>query len=290
MITVAGGIILALLFLVLAPLTMAYMGAAFHDVVEGIFKPTLKFLWKWATPIFLLAQVDSSFRDFYNFRLDAGVGGIFFGLLWIVFWAYLTYRFIKIVTFENKFNLNINKDAEGATTEDIEQQVEHISSTDLEGAKAHLRATARDRIAGDVFFQGVCVDKVINYEYVTADDERSKWDFHQYMCETSGSTQGRKISVLWALEENIDLRDEFFGALEYPYATVRDLQTAVDRARTEAEFMEQNSDLIKYFDGVYPTNPAWQKNEAEVRRRSAEALRKETIRAKLKNTSPNKAK
>lgn len=285
MITIAGGIILALLFLVLAPLTVAYMGAVFDDVVEGILKPTLNFCWKWITPILLANKVYLELQSFYYFGLDNGVLAIFWGLVWIVFWVCLTYGFIKNITFGNKFTLNSIKHERAAAPENIEQQVTQVSSINVESYKSHLRKTAKDRIAGDTFFQGVCVDKVIEYEAVTGNEERSKWDFHQFMCRTSGSTHDQKISVLWALEENIDLRNEFFTALEYPDATERDLQAAVNGASTEAEFMEENSELIKYFDGIYPTNPAWQKREAYDRQKSAEALRKEAIRAKLLSTS-----
>ena len=142
----------------------------------------------------------------------------------------------------------------------------------------------REQEVASANFTEYCLNQVIAYESETSEDLRSKHSFNLHV--TSDTYRHfNAITHIWNLAINSSRRAEFLAALEYPEFIEKDLNKAVDMARTKEAFLENNKEMTTYFDGKYPINPEWLRNEQsderKLRKLEAEEARKRELRAKL---------
>ena len=143
--------------------------------------------------------------------------------------------------------------------------------------------SSREREVASANFTEYCLDQVIVYESKTSEDLRSKHSFNLYVTSVAHSSLGS--THIWEQSINSSTKAEFLAALEYPEFIEKDLNNAVARARTKEVFLENNKEMTAFFDGKYPVNPEWLRNEQsderKLRKLEAEEARKRELRAKL---------
>ena len=145
----------------------------------------------------------------------------------------------------------------------------------------NMEERKREQEVASANFTEYCLNKVIVYESETSEDLRSKHSFNLY----ATSDVGFLTSNIWNLSINSSRKAEFLAALEYPEFIEKDLKNAVANARTKEAFLENNKEMTTFFDGKYPINPEWLRNEQDderkLRKLEAEEARKRELRAKL---------
>jgi hypothetical protein len=143
---------------------------------------------------------------------------------------------------------------------------------------------SREREVASANFTEYCLNKVIAYESKTSEDLRSKHSFNLYVTSYA-NRDFNSFNHIWNLSINSSRKAEFLAALEYPEFIEKDLNNAVAKARTKEAFLENNKEMTTFFDGKYPINPEWLRNEQsderKLRKLEAEEARKRELRAKL---------
>ena len=145
----------------------------------------------------------------------------------------------------------------------------------------NMEERKREQEVASANFTEYCLNKVIVYESETSEDLRSKHSFNLYATSDVSFLK----THIWNLSINSSRKAEFLAALEYPEFIEKDLKNAVANARTEETFLENNKEMTTFFDGKYPINPEWLRNEQDderkLRKLEAEEARKRELRAKL---------
>jgi hypothetical protein len=145
----------------------------------------------------------------------------------------------------------------------------------------NMEERKREQEVASANFTEYCLNKVIVYESETSEDLRSKHSFNLYATSDVSFLK----THIWNLSINSSRKAEFLAALEYPEFIEKDLKNAVANARTKEAFLENNKEMTTFFDGKYPINPEWLRNEQDderkLRKLEAEEARKRELRAKL---------
>lgn len=144
----------------------------------------------------------------------------------------------------------------------------------------NMEERKREQEVASANFTEYCLNKVIVYESETSEDVRSKHSFNLYATSDVSFLK----THIWNLSINSSRKAEFLAALEYPEFIEKDLKNAVANARTKEAFLENNKEMTTFFDGKYPINPEWLRNEQaderKLRKLEAEEARKRELRAK----------
>ena len=145
----------------------------------------------------------------------------------------------------------------------------------------NMEERKREQEVASANFTEYCLNKVIVYESETSEDLRSKHSFNLYATSDVSFLK----THIWNLSINSQRKAEFLAALEYPEFIEKDLKNAVANARTKEAFLENNKEMTTFFDGKYPINTEWLRNEQDderkLRKLEAEEARKRELRAKL---------